>query len=144
MLNRKISHHSNIKLHKATRQGLKQKRIFKPCALKSSLGFLCFVIVVVVTGKERINRIILMQDNNKNMGNIRKNTEERKIFDKAGDSIFVAYKSDNGQIITGYFTLMDDLDQQFNFLRIKTGKNILMIPHSQILKIKIKEVDDGN
>lgn len=83
--------------------------------------------------------------NNKKMGKLRKNTEERKIFDKAGDTIFVAYKSDNNQIITGYFTLMDDLNQQLNFLRIKTGKNILMIPHSQILKIKIKEGDeDGN
>lgn len=60
--------------------------------------------------------------------------------DKAGDKIFLAYKNDNGQIITGYFFLVEDLKQQINFLKIKSRGNVLIIPHSQILKIKIKEV----
>jgi hypothetical protein len=62
-----------------------------------------------------------------------------KYYDRAGDKIFLAYKDDNGHIITGYFFLVEDLDQQINFLKIKSRGNILIIPHSQILKIKIKE-----
>lgn len=64
------------------------------------------------------------------------------IYDKAGDKIFLAYKDDNDAIIQGYFYLVEDLDQPINVIKIRSGKNILIIPLSQILKIKLKENKD--
>ena len=66
------------------------------------------------------------------------------IYDRAGDKIFLAYKDENKTIITGYFYLTEDLDKQYNFLRVRSNNNVLVIPHSQILKIKLKEDENEN
>lgn len=65
------------------------------------------------------------------------------VYDRAGDKIFLAFKDENGHIITGYFILCEDLDKQINFLKVKSRGNVLMIPHDRILKIKLKEEGNG-
>jgi hypothetical protein len=52
---------------------------------------------------------------------------------REGEEIFLSYKDDNEQIVTGYFIL---LKMSEVLLQLKTNSNILAIPVSRILKIK--------
>ncbi|MCX6748211.1 MAG: hypothetical protein NT076_01255 [Candidatus Pacearchaeota archaeon] len=57
--------------------------------------------------------------------------------DKVSDNkqIWISYVDDSGQTIQGFFIL---LEQNINFVKIKSGSNILTIPFHKINKIKEK------
>lgn len=48
---------------------------------------------------------------------------------------FVSYKNDTGEIVTGYFEIVDFKE---TYIRIKTKGNIITIPMHRVLKIKEK------
>ncbi len=48
---------------------------------------------------------------------------------------YVSFIDDNGEKVSGYFEI---LEQNINFVKIKSGKNILIIPYHRVLKIKLK------
>ena len=49
--------------------------------------------------------------------------------------IWISYEDDAGQEVKGFFIL---LEQNINFVKIKSGNNILTIPFHKINKIKEK------
>jgi len=50
------------------------------------------------------------------------------------EKVFISYKEDNDEIVSGYFEIIDFNDN--GFLVFKTSKNILRIPVERVLKIK--------
>lgn len=48
--------------------------------------------------------------------------------------VFISYK-ENGSSVAGYFELIEQTD---NYVRIKSGANIITLPYHQIIKIKEK------
>jgi uncharacterized protein (UPF0248 family) len=48
-------------------------------------------------------------------------------------TIFISYKDDCDQLVTGYFYLIE-LNQ--SFVKVKTGQNYITIPFHRVLKIK--------
>lgn len=50
-----------------------------------------------------------------------------------GDRRFVSYKNDDDKVISGYFELVEECE---NYIKIKSGGNIITIPYHRILKIK--------
>lgn len=50
--------------------------------------------------------------------------------------IWISYVNDDGQIIQGFFELVE---QTLNYVKIKSGSNILTIPFHRINKIKEKD-----
>ena len=56
-------------------------------------------------------------------------------MDKVSDSkeIWISYIDDNGLEVNGFFILVE---QNLNFVKIKSGSNILTIPFHKINKIK--------
>ena len=55
--------------------------------------------------------------------------EEIRIVKK----IYLCYKDDDEEKVKGYFDLIKETD---NFIKIKTGKNVITLPYSRIIKIK--------
>ena len=49
--------------------------------------------------------------------------------------IWISYVDDTGVVVAGFFTL---IEQNLNFVKIKSGSNILTIPYHRINKIKEK------
>jgi hypothetical protein len=49
---------------------------------------------------------------------------------------FLSYLNDTGETISGYFDIIELTD---NCVRIRTKGNILIIPMSRVLKIKLRE-----
>jgi len=49
--------------------------------------------------------------------------------------IWISYKDDTEQVVSGFVILIEQTD---TFVKIKTNKNILIIPFHRILKIKEK------
>lgn len=47
--------------------------------------------------------------------------------------IYMSYKDDNDVIVSGYFDLVDEDN---NFIKFKTDRNIVAINKSRIIKIK--------
>ena len=56
-----------------------------------------------------------------------------------GDRVFVSFLNDDNQKIEGFFILVEQRD---NYIKIRTGDNILTLPYCRILKIK-EAVQDG-
>ena len=50
-----------------------------------------------------------------------------------GKEVFISYKNDNEEIISGYFLLVKFND---TYIQIKTKGNIVTIPMHRVLKIK--------
>jgi len=48
---------------------------------------------------------------------------------------YISYLDDNDKKVSGYF---DMLEQSKNFIKIQSGKNIIIIPYHRVLKIKIE------
>ena len=46
---------------------------------------------------------------------------------------FISYKDDKDQIIQGYFEVLKETD---NYIKFKSGSNIIMLPWNRILKVK--------
>jgi len=47
--------------------------------------------------------------------------------------VFVSYKDDNDENVSGYFDLIEETKE---FIKIKSGKNIITLPYHRIKKIK--------
>lgn len=58
--------------------------------------------------------------------------ENRVLVNK---EVWISYVNDDGQVIQGFFTL---IEQNINYVKIKSGSNILTIPFHKINKIKEK------
>jgi len=52
-----------------------------------------------------------------------------------GGEVWISYNNDDGQIVQGYFEL---IEQNANFVKIKSNSNVLTIPYWRILKIKAR------
>ena len=52
---------------------------------------------------------------------------------------YVSYLDDNDKKVSGYFEM---LEQNMNFIKIQSGKNIIIIPYQRVLKIKMKPNQD--
>ncbi len=48
---------------------------------------------------------------------------------------YVSFIDDNENKVSGYF---DIIKIDINFIKIKSGKNIIIIPYHRVLKIKLK------
>ena len=48
---------------------------------------------------------------------------------------YVSFIDDNDEKVSGYFEM---LEQNPNFIKIQSGKNIIIIPYHRVLKIKMK------
>jgi len=53
--------------------------------------------------------------------------------------VWISYIDDSGVEVNGFFIL---LEQNMNYIKIKSGSNILTIPYHRINKIKEKIKDD--
>lgn len=49
--------------------------------------------------------------------------------------VWICFINDDGQEVKGFFTL---LEQTENYVKVLSGKNILILPYHRINKIKIK------
>jgi len=52
---------------------------------------------------------------------------------REGEEIFLSYREDNEQVISGYFILVNISE---TLLQVKSNQNIIVIPIHRILKIK--------
>jgi len=52
-----------------------------------------------------------------------------------GNEVWISYIDDNGLEVKGFFILVE---QSANYVKIKSGSNILTIPYHRINKIKEK------
>jgi len=50
--------------------------------------------------------------------------------------VWMSYVDDTGVVVSGFFIL---LEQATNYVKIKSGSNILIIPYHRINKIKEKQ-----
>lgn len=48
---------------------------------------------------------------------------------------YVSFIDDDNTKTSGYFEI---LEQNMNYLKMKSGKNIIIIPYQRVLKIKMK------
>jgi len=53
--------------------------------------------------------------------------------------VWISYIDDNGQEVKGFFIL---IEQNHNYIKIKSGANILTIPYHRINKIKERVKND--
>ena len=51
------------------------------------------------------------------------------------NKVYVCYLDDNDNQVEGYFELIEEKD---NYVKIKSGKNIITLPYHRIKKIKEK------
>lgn len=64
---------------------------------------------------------------------------ENKTLEKSSKNVgFLSYLEDTGKTNSGYF---DFLEINSSFVKIKTRENIIIIPMTRILKIKLKDGD---
>jgi len=54
--------------------------------------------------------------------------------------VWISYINDDGAEVKGFFEL---IEQTLNFVKIKSGQNILIIPFHKINKVKMR-CSDGN
>jgi len=59
--------------------------------------------------------------------------------DDIGKEDFLSYLNDTGETISGYFEIVELKD---TYVKIRTRGNLIIIPMSRVLKIKIKEKND--
>ena len=52
---------------------------------------------------------------------------------REGEEVFISYRDDNEQIVSGYFIL---LSLSETLLQVKSNQNIIVIPISRLIKIK--------
>ena len=58
-----------------------------------------------------------------------------------GKEEFLSYLNDTGETISGYFEIVEIND---TYVKIKTRGNLIIIPMHRVLKIKLKEKENGN
>ena len=64
--------------------------------------------------------------------------EDNKV--SGNKEVWISYIDDNGQEVNGFFIL---IEQNHNYIKIKSGVNIHTIPYHRINKIK-ERVKDGD
>ena len=64
--------------------------------------------------------------------------EDNKV--SGNKEVWISYIDDNGQEVNGFFIL---IEQNHNYIKIKSGVNILTIPYHRINKIK-ERMKDGD
>jgi histone acetyltransferase (RNA polymerase elongator complex component) len=60
-------------------------------------------------------------------------TENKVSEIREGEEIFLSYKDDNEQIVSGFFILISISE---TLLQVKSNQNVLVIPISRLIKIK--------
>lgn len=50
-----------------------------------------------------------------------------------GKEVWISYINDTGEVVSGFFVL---IEQSQNYVKIKSGQNIITIPYHKINKIK--------
>ena len=60
--------------------------------------------------------------------------EEVKVL--GNKEVWISYQDDSGQEVKGFFILME---QNSNYVKIKSGSNVLTIPYHKINKIKERQ-----
>ncbi|MCX6748456.1 MAG: hypothetical protein NT076_02530 [Candidatus Pacearchaeota archaeon] len=56
---------------------------------------------------------------------------------RSGNEVFLSYKNDDGSVKSGFF-ILSELKDNFVIVKTQMGSELL-IPISQVLKIKLKE-----
>ena len=56
---------------------------------------------------------------------------EDKVY--GNKEVWISFVNDNGEIVQGFFVL---LEQTINYVKIKSGSNVIIIPYHKINKIK--------